>query len=53
MSVTVTVKVPAAGLPNASAAMQLTVVTPIGKVLPDAGVQEELTGPLGSLAEKP
>ena len=43
-------KLPVAVLPNRSVAVQLTVVIPIGKVSPEAGVQEVPTGPLGSVA---
>jgi hypothetical protein len=44
-SATVTVKVPEVAFPAASVAVQLTVVVPIGKVEPDAGVQIAATGP--------
>ena len=44
-SVTVTVKLELALLPCASVAVHVTVVTPTGKSLPDAGVQTGVTGP--------
>ena len=43
VSVTVTVKLQLAVLPEASVAVQLTVVVPTGKVEPDAGVQDTVT----------
>ena len=42
---TVTVKDPGALLPAASVAVQLTVVAPTGKALPDAGEQTAATAP--------
>ena len=39
VSLTVTLKLPSASLPALSVAEQLTVVSPSGKVLPEAGVQ--------------
>ena len=52
MSPTVTVKLPEAMFPAASVAEHDTVVLPIGKVDPDAGVQTTATGPsIASRAE--
>jgi hypothetical protein len=45
LSPTVIVKLPEAAFPAASVAVQLTVVVPIGKVDPEAGVQTTATGP--------
>src|SRR5215207_1311173 len=45
VSTTVTVNVVVAVLPAASAAVQLTVVVPMGKTLPEAGVHETETLP--------
>lgn len=44
LSLTVTVKLQADGLPAASLTVQFTVVTPFGKVEPDAGVQTGVNG---------
>ena len=43
VSLTVTVKLHVAVFPDASVAVQLTVVVPIGKVEPDAGEQTTVT----------
>lgn len=45
-SCTVTVKLPLAELPAASVPEQFTVVVPIGKVAPEAGLQLTVPGPL-------
>ena len=45
VSRTVTVKLAVAELPAASAAVHVTVVVPIGKVVPDAGAQVTGTAP--------
>ena len=50
MSNTVTVKLQEALLPEASAAVQVTVVLPTGKVEPEAGVQLTVTPGQLSLA---
>jgi hypothetical protein len=47
---TLTVNDPVETLPDASRAWQPTVVVPIGKVLPDAGEQVIVVGPLRSAA---
>ena len=44
-SLTVTVKLQEALLPAASVAEQVTVVTPLGKAAPDAGLQFTVTTP--------
>jgi sulfopyruvate decarboxylase TPP-binding subunit len=49
-SLTVTVKLPFATLPAASAAEQVTVVVPIANVLPETGAQ--LTGTIPSIASR-
>ena len=46
---TVTVKLQVAMLPEASVALQVTVVVPVGKQEPDAGVQATVTH--GQLSE--
>jgi hypothetical protein len=52
VSRTVTVKLPVASLPAASLAEQSTIVSPKGKVLPEAGEQVTRTEPsLSSVAE--
>jgi hypothetical protein len=43
VSFTVTVNVQVAVLPEASVAVQVTVVVPFGKVEPEGGVQEKVT----------
>lgn len=43
MSKVVTVKLHVAVLPEASVAVQVTVVTPVGKQEPDAGLQTTVT----------
>src|SRR5712692_287836 len=50
VSITVTVKLAFAALPCVSVAVQATVVTPRGNVLPEAGVQETAAASSGSTA---
>ena len=45
-STTLTVKLAVAVLPALSVAVQVTVVVPMGKVLPEAGAQAEVSAPL-------